>query len=325
MVGNAVDTLTQWHPDRLPDLAQLWRVAAPDEAIPARELGVVCFEGASDPSIVLGTADGSAAVAAVARVRAGTLVGHVRLLAVHPSGRRRGLGRTLLAAAEGWLRDQGAARVTLGADTPYYLWPGIDATNLAAQAVARQAGYQLVGAAVNLALPIGFRAPTPVGVQVEGVSAACADPVRAFVATHWPIWLPEFELGLARGTAFAAFADPVPGCRAGSRSRDVLGFANHSNLRPGWVGPMGTSPAHRGRGIGAALLAAVCADLGARAAEGAGERPRHVEIAWAGPLGFFADLGARTSRVFLRYSRELDDAPAAGPAGRPSSDTGGSS
>src|SRR5437867_2607501 len=50
--------------------------------------------------------------------------GYVRLLVVDPDHRGRGHGKALLAAAEQDLKDAGAARVTVGADAPYYLFPG---------------------------------------------------------------------------------------------------------------------------------------------------------------------------------------------------------
>jgi GNAT superfamily N-acetyltransferase len=54
---------------------------------------------------------------------------------------------------------------------------------------------------------------------------------------------------------------------------------------------MATDPARRHRGVGSAVLAAVCADLAARGhATG--------EIAWVSNLRFYGKCGATVSRVF---------------------------
>lgn len=188
-----------------------------------------------------------------------------------------------------WLAEQGASSVTFGADLPYYLWPGIDTSNLPALALAQDSGFTLGGLALNLRLDTGLTRPTPFGVSISQVVATGgqAQLVRALIAANWPGWLAEWELGLVGGTAFAAFQDGR-----------AVGFVNHSNLRPGWIGPLGTDPAERSHGIGAALMAAACADLRER---GYGE----AEIAWVGPLGYMADLGARPGRVFARATRPL--------------------
>jgi predicted N-acetyltransferase YhbS len=61
--------------------------------------------------------------------------------------------------------------------------------------------------------------------------------------------------------------------------------------RHGWIGPMATDPERRRAGVGRALLGALCADLAA-------QRLAEAEIAWVGPIGFYAKAGARVSRVF---------------------------
>jgi len=65
----------------------------------------------------------------------------------------------------------------------------------------------------------------------------------------------------------------------------------HSVSRAGWVGPMATDPAWRGRGVGSAALGAICADLMAAGATSA-------EICWVGPVRFYAAAGATVSRAF---------------------------
>ena len=50
---------------------------------------------------------------------------HIRLLAVDPSARGRGLGHALVQAAEDWAVAAGHRSLVTGADPPYFLWPGV--------------------------------------------------------------------------------------------------------------------------------------------------------------------------------------------------------
>jgi GNAT superfamily N-acetyltransferase len=255
-------------------LASLWTLASPTEPLTAREIAGVCFDGRG---VVLGDARGAIAVMA----RAGQ--GHIRLIAVHPGHRRTGVALGLLQEAEAWLREQAVATVTFGADVPHYLWPGIDARNLPALALAERAGYRRMGCAINLEIPTDCQSPHGVVRVGDDESEA----VRELIIANWPAWLTEVELGMRQGTTFAVIT-----------SGKAIGFCNHSSLRAGWIGPMGTDPEHRALGVGRALLAAVRCDLKQRGVERA-------QIAWVGPLGYFADLGATTSRVFCHYRRDL--------------------
>ena len=77
-----------------------------------------------------------------------------------------------------------------------------------------------------------------------------------------------------------------------------MGFACHSVNRAGWIGPMATAPRVRGRGVGLALLGAVCRDLDAAELDEA-------EIAWVGPDAFYEKAGATLSRRFAVLGRRL--------------------
>lgn len=294
-----------WGPERAADVAALLADAAPHEALTADELLACCWD---DPGLVLGVdADGGApgagadaVVAAVVRRAGDHAVGFVRLLAVHPGRRRAGLGRQLLAEAEAWLVAQGASELRLGGEAPFYLWPGVDVRATAMLCLAEAAGYEPMGAELDLSLPVTFRAPPPAGVEVRRVlDDADVAAVRALVDAAFPWWWPETARGIEGAGCLGAFATvedaaadagpPAPGGRA-------LGFACHSVNRAGWLGPMGTDPADRHGGVGHALLGAVCQDLMV-----AGRRD--VEVAWIGPVGFYAAAGASVSRVFRTLRR----------------------
>ncbi len=270
-----------WAADRVGDLTALATAAMPAEALTADELLACCWD---DPGVVLGSADGSAAIAAgVARDGDGRVTSvAVKFVAVHPGQRRQGHGTALLDRLEGWAWDNCATQVTLGAASPFYLWPGVDVQALAMSCLAEAAGYRDLGLALNMSVPATFRAPAPESYAVERVlEDADVAAVDALVARHWPEWIPETAVGLAQGSCFAAF----------DGDRRAVGFACHSVNRAGWFGPTGTDPSCRGVGIGHALLAEVCRD-----AMVAGYAD--VEISWIGPMRFYAKAGGSVSRVF---------------------------
>src|SRR5262249_14985868 len=82
-----------------------------------------------------------------------------------------------------------------------------------------------------------------------------------------------------------------PALRAGG----IVAFACHdgNNRGLGWFGPAGTAEAHRGQGLGEALLVPCLLDIAATGhAEGT--------IAWIGPRRFYEEkVGARADRRFV--------------------------
>ncbi len=276
--------LENWGPDRLPDIEALWRTACPEETIGLDDLRTVLVDGGGS---VVAEADGGGVVAFAQGPGEARHRGNIRLLAVHPERQRQGRGRLLLAAAETQLRGRGVREVRLAGGVPRYLWPGVDVLNTSAQALAEAAGYTSNGAEVNMAMPTSFRAENPRGVEVRRVGHSDAATVRDLIEAQWPIWLTEFDIAIRRGAVFAAWSD---GC--------AIGFFAHSAMRSGWIGPMGTHPDFRARGVGAALLAAVCADLQRKGQSTA-------VVAWVGPVSYFAERGASVTRRFTRFVKYL--------------------
>jgi len=283
-----------WDRGRAAHLAALVGSALPGEHLTADELMRLCWDD-PDPAVVLGAPDGAGAVAAVVRRVGDETVGFVRLVAVAPEARRRGVGRSLLSAAETWMVERGATRLAAGGEAPFYLWPGVDVTATAALCLFEAAGYEDAGAALNLscalpASPPPPPSPLPGGVVVRRVAEeADAGAVRALVDREWPWWRPELDRGIDAGSCHGGFVE----------RGEAAGFACHSVNRAGWVGPIGTDPAAQRGGVGAALMGAVCADLAA-----AGHR--QAEVAWIGPAGFYVrTVGASVSRVFAPRVKRL--------------------
>ncbi|MEY2478998.1 MAG: hypothetical protein QOG87_4313 [Actinomycetota bacterium] len=276
--------MQQWARDQADRLTVLVGDCLPGEQLTEDELVGCCWD---DAGVVFAVDDGSAAVAAVTRGD----VGFIRLLAVAPHVRRLGHGRDLVAAAEAWARDAGCRTMVPGPSAPFYLWPGVDVQWTAALALFEAAGYQPSGAELNMSCPTSYRTEPPAGVVIDRViEDADAAAAAEFCAAAFPHWVPELERGIEHAACLLA--------RVGDTG-EVAGFCCHSVNRAGWVGPMATDPRRQGQGIGAALLAAACKDL--RAAGHA-----DAEIAWVGPVGFYAKTaGATVSRVFRTLVKPL--------------------
>ncbi len=278
-------------------LGELARLALPGEALLDDDVASVCVDGTwpetDGHSVVLAAADGAGVVALTTRPGLSGIEAFVQLLAVHPDRRRAGVGRTLLAAADRWAASRGAQRLRLAGAAPFYLWPGVDTLWVGAASFARDAGFTVDGEAQNMALPAGTRAPSPDGVAIRHVlDDGDAESVRVLVRAQWPHWSAELDRGIEHGCCVGAFADGTePGAPA-------LGFCCHSVNRYGWLGPVGTDPAAQGRGIGGALVGAVCRDL-----QVAGLRS--VEVCWIGPEAFYASLGGVISRTFTLWTRPV--------------------
>ncbi len=80
----------------------------------------------------------------------------------------------------------------------------------------------------------------------------------------------------------------------------IAGFAAHdgNNRGLGWFGPAGTWPAHRGQGVGEALLLACLVEV-------ARDHAR-CEVAWIGPRTFYERVaGIAGERQFWPMTRQL--------------------
>ncbi|MEV0383897.1 GNAT family N-acetyltransferase [Nonomuraea sp. NPDC050643] len=219
-------------------------------------------------------------------------VGHIDLLAVHPSAQGQGRGRALVRAAEEWLAGQGARQARFAGNPPCYAWPGIDVRYTAAACLAESLGYERYHVAWNMTADLSVDlsvADELARLERAGVTVHAADGdrgrVTAFVEEHW-------------NERWAWEAEHAAGLHHAERDGRILGFAAWGS-RPSWFGPMGTAPDARGLGLGGVLLRRCLADQRA-----AGQAT--AQIGWVGPLRFYSRaVGARAERVFWLYRRDL--------------------
>ena len=227
-------------------------------------------------------------------------IGHVDLIAVDPAERRRGVARQLLARAEGALAGLGADDVVLAGNPPYYAWPGIDVRYTPALCAAMALGFAQDQPAWNMTADLRLlpeTGPDEERLAAEGVTIRRAEPgdtaeLVAFALANWGTgWAAEISHSIGRDRA---------GCHVALESDGtLLGFAAYGSSRPTWFGPMGTTPAARGRGIGSLLLRRCLADQRAAGYDSA-------QIGWVGPMPFYSTaVGARVERVFFLYRKQL--------------------
>ncbi|MEV0231411.1 GNAT family N-acetyltransferase [Nonomuraea sp. NPDC050786] len=283
------------HAVRVADLAEAARVATAALTLDAAEAAGLVGYLARPPAERRWTALATDGGVVMASLSAGDPeTGHIDLLAVHPSVQGQGRGRALVRAAEEWLRGQGARQARFAGNPPCYAWPGVDVRYTAAACLAESLGYERYDVAWNMTADLSADADLSVEDEVRRLEAAGVrvleagedrERVAAFVEKQW-------------NERWAWEATHAAGLHYAERDGHVLGFAAWG-ARPGWFGPMGTSPDARGLGVGRVLLRRCLADQRAAGQASA-------QIGWVGPLRFYSHaVGARAERVFWLYRRDL--------------------
>ncbi|HEX4419398.1 MAG TPA: GNAT family N-acetyltransferase [Kofleriaceae bacterium] len=229
----------------------------------------------------------------------------VRLLAVRPEARRRGAGTALLEACAADARGAGATTLRTLDQPGNYLAPGIDERNVEAIAWLERRGWRRhAEPRLNVLIDVqgNPRVSAERSAELAGRAAgrgyevrraradeaALLDAVAAEFGGAWP-----FELARALEAA-------PPGVHVATRDGAYCAFAAHdgNNRGLGWFGPTGTWPAHRGQGLGEALLVACLVDVAAHHAR--------CEVAWIGPRPFYDKVaGVAEDRRFVLLTREL--------------------
>lgn len=258
------------------------------------------------------------------RAADGALPGHGNLSAflVAPEARRRGLGSALLARAEAWLRERGAARLHLGRDS-YHFFPGApldgDPGSEALLAFLAARGFALENEEHDVYAELGELDLEALGRTVKRAPGYATLPY-------------EPRLRAATEAFFKAnfpgrwYADTMEAIDAGMRPQDLLvlleeasgavvGFsriyeASSTVLGPGvyWRGIMGSAPcglgpigvdeSRRGLGLGLRLLYDSLVELRRRGGRG-------MMIDWTDLVDFYAKMGFRTWKSYRMASKEL--------------------
>lgn len=223
---------------------------------------------------------------------------YLRVLGVVPDARGRGVGSELLRMCEASAREAGEPRLRALDQPGNYLAPGIDIGNEEVIGWLAKRGWIRDGEPrtnVLIAVRDNARVTRPRaealasavrerGYEVRRARAgetALLDAVAHDFGGAWP-----FEIA-------AALRDPV-GVHVAVKDGAYCAFAAHdgNNRGLGWFGPTGTWPAHRGKGIGEALLLACLVDVA--------DHHDRCEVAWIGPRPFYEKAaGIVEDRAFV--------------------------
>lgn len=245
--------------------------------------------------------------------------GWVSLVVVHPDHWRRGIGAALVRAAEAFLRAKERPTAVLGSD-PAHFFPGVPHETGASRFFAAL-GYRLRGEAYDLHRSLrGYRTPESVAAVLRnnpdteirplarGEEGALLAFLDAAFPGRWRYTLARFLdgggaigdiMGIVRGGAVHGFAHLFhPHSRWIGPSITWTPPHTAGGAGIGGLGPMGVSPALRGRGFGLALLDRAMVHL---ASHGIHE----MIIDWTILLDFYGKLGFTPLRRYNHGDRSL--------------------
>ncbi len=269
-------------------IAELCRRTFSDPPDTGELLG--CLFAEDEPACVRGDPE-VGVVATAARQDGATrdTQGFVKLLAVDPAHQRRGHGRALLEAAERDLRS--ASTITVGADAPYYLFPGVELSWTAMQCLLERFRYQRGETHFDMLIDLSTLG------EVSGAGARWATEddrsrLDAFMDAHWCFWKKEVMRALDKSTLL--MAEDLDG---------ITGFCALDVNRYGVLGPIAVRPDLMGKGAGAPILDAAMARLREQGR-------KHVKVSWVSVMSPYARLGGRIVEAYIVYERRLKAAGA---------------
>ena len=262
--------------DAVDAIASLCQRALADP--PAADEIMGCLFAPDQPSTVRGDPD--VGVVATADIDG---QGFIRLLVVDPAHRRRGHGHALLEAAEADLA--GLPSVTVTTDAPYFLFPGVEATEIAMLTLLEGHHYDRQEANFNMAVDLSRIEPDPGGHALA--TASERDEVDEWMAANWGWWRLEVLRALDKGNLVLARDD-----------KGISAFCAFEVNRRGLLGPVASRADLIGKGASRALILGALHHIRARGRDRA-------EVVWVGPIVPYARLGAVVSGVFFVYRRQL--------------------
>jgi GNAT superfamily N-acetyltransferase len=224
----------------------------------------------------------------------------VKLLAVAADARRRGIGTRLLDEARRTMEP--GARIRIFDHPGNYLSPGVDVRYVEARAFFLARGFVDEGTIENIRVPLDENSLVTEARAAELRSRAGAAGYRIdrAVAAERATLLDWIERAFAPVWAVEvarALDGPRAAVHVAWRGDEPVAFAaaDGNNQGLGWFGPAGTDPAHRGRGLGEALLLHCLLDVRGL--------PEGGVIAWIGPKPFYEkSAGAVDDRRFTLFA-----------------------
>lgn len=225
----------------------------------------------------------------------------IKIFAVDPEHRNRGIATEMLAAIETGAKARGAELLSVGLTRPDYITPGLDPRYTEAVGFLLRRDFSNRGELFNMA--VGLSASDWSSADLEeklarrGITCRRLRPEEKTLLREW-----MDSDGCSPGWQYqvmkAADRNPTAVYVAENAGRYV-GFACYDGVRPGWFGPMKTNEEYRGLGIGSVTFLKCLQSM-----KSVGYR--RCEICAVGPLYFYSKVAnARVSRVFWQFEKVL--------------------
>ena len=227
-------------------------------------------------------------VGVVSTVRDG-LDGFVRLIVIDPSQRGKGLGHDLLESAESDL--SGVTAITVGADPPYFLFPGVPVEETALCCLLERHHYIREETNYNIDINLSHLPEDPKVALVPRDEDR--QEIDDWMARHWPNW---------RAEVLRAFDQRSLLVRRDET--DIIGFCAFDVNRSGTLGPIASRPDLIGRAVSAPLLIGALHALRHRGHS-------EIEVLWVGPMVPYARVGGRVGQLFFVYRKRAFPQPPA--------------
>jgi mycothiol synthase len=235
--------------------------------------------------------------------------GWICALAVDPTVRRQGIGRRLLALAEGYLAELGCRRVIVAAYPPNYYYPGVPVGRYPGNTEFFEvASYnpQITVVAMDRSL-VNYEFPTELIPSQERLELAdwCFRPISPPWYLRFIRLSESFSADWGDVARRALRAAPAPGqIQLATRGSELGGFAMFGayDSHPERFGPFGVDPTLRTQGIGGVLLHRTMQEMAACGLHGCW-------FLWTGehePAGrLYHRAGFEVTRRFTIYERNL--------------------
>lgn len=257
-----------------------------------------------DPAMTLIAVDSDkvrGAMMGVCRAGSDSVTGGIKFFVVDEESRNRGIASELLKRVEAVAAERGAGSLTVGFTRPNYITAGLDPRYTTAVAFLLRRGFERRAETFNMDVDLTASdwSTTDLEVRLADQGITCRRISHdEFSALDDYLIKAGHSTGWRYQIAHAATQEP-PGVFVAEKDGEVIAFACYDGVRPGWFGPMGTSPTLRGSGIGTLTFLKCLQSM---------KKVGYTTcvINCVGPLYFYSKVAnARVSRVFWQFEKSL--------------------
>jgi len=297
--------IKQFEENNLDDLLDLLKISMPlDKFTKGLLVENVIEDMSKNPELCLAAYKGEKLVGfglGVIRRREDEEMGYIKFLAVHPDYRRKGIAKEIYTQIEKGIAQENISKIRLVESWPNYYMPGIDPFYTEAVAFFERFGYVKVGDAANLICNLESqnfdtkdeeeKANTK-NIEIKRAEKSDTDALMKWTIQNFKAW--RFEIGNALKN------EPIS-VHIAKLDNEIIAFSAHEGNNPGlgWFGPVGTTEAARGKGVGGILLKRCLQDM-----KDAGYK--EAIIPWVAHIPFYMHyINSKVNRVFWRYEKIL--------------------